>query len=146
MRYHGGVVIYIHESCPFQKIDIQSNYQVVAAKVTIRRRTTATIASMCIPFSKNREEVSQIRNNLPKPCMLLGNFNAHYQMWREQRSTSRVREMERITNINNLNILNNRQSTHVSGSAIDPSYYLKLQQTVYGKYIPQCYSMTIISS
>ena len=88
--------------------------------MTIGHRTTATVASMYIPGSKNidREEVSQIINNLPRPCILLRDFNAHDQMWEEQRTASRGRKTKHIININSLNILNNRQSMHVPGSAI----------------------------
>ena len=45
-RQHGGVALYIHESCPHKEIAIQSEYQVVAARVTIGRRTTITVLDL----------------------------------------------------------------------------------------------------
>ena len=53
---HGGVALYIHESCPHKKIAVQSEYQVVAARVTIGKRTTITVASIYIPGSMEIDE------------------------------------------------------------------------------------------
>ena len=66
-----------------------------------------------------RGELSETKESLPKPCILLGDFNAHNRIWGEQQTIFRTREMEHIINISNLNILNTGQPTHVSGSAID---------------------------
>ena len=119
-RYHGGVIVYIPESCPYQEIAIQSIYQIVAAKVTIGHKTI-TVASLYIPGSVeiDKEELGRVINSLPKPCLVLGDFNAYNQMWGGHSTTRRGKEVEDIVSRNSLNILNTGQPTHESGSAID---------------------------
>ena len=80
---------------------------VSSSKDQMRHRTTVTVSFVYIPGSKeiDRGELSETIRNLSKPCMLLGNFNAHNQSWGDSKQKIRGREMEHIINVSNLNVL-----------------------------------------
>jgi len=122
-RFHGGVVLFIHNECPYTTLDIDSQYQVVAARVSINRIQCVTVASVYIP---GREAISVASMNalldtLPQPRVLLGDFNAHHSVWGAQRTTRRGEVIEQLLSTRNLNILNDGSPTHTSGTSIDLS-------------------------
>ena len=77
--HHGGVVMYIHDSCPYQEIKIDTQYQIVAERVNIGRPYAMTIGNVCIPGSSQLilDEICEIVNSIPKPVIIMGDFNAH---------------------------------------------------------------------
>ena len=54
-RYHRGVATYVHESIPTERLIIESQYQVVAMRVNIRKNLTITLANIYLPGSANFE-------------------------------------------------------------------------------------------
>ena len=122
-RYHGGVAIYIHDTCPFQPIEIQSQFQVVAARVQLPRSCCLTIASIYIPSRNtlNRQDMVNIVNQLPAPFLVLGDVNAHNTIWGGTQIDARGRIIEEFINEYRLNCLNDGSATHVSGTSIDVS-------------------------
>ena len=48
-RFHGGVAIYTHSSCPIEPLAIQSNLQVIATRIQLQHSNFITIASLYIP-------------------------------------------------------------------------------------------------
>ena len=122
-RYHGGVALYVHEECPMEEVEVQSQYQVVAARVGLGNNTLVTIANFYIPGSIDIEDgtLEAIIASLPKPCIILGDFNAHNHLWGDKKTTSRGRKCEQTFQECRLSILNTGAPTHSSGSAIDLS-------------------------
>ena len=72
---HGGVSLYIHSDVPYQEIIINSPLQVVAAVVQTNIRFS--ICNIYCPPSQNIDQslLKQVYDELPKPCMILGDFN-----------------------------------------------------------------------
>ena len=122
-RYHGGVALYIHSSCPYQAITIQSPLQVVAARVQLHGYPVITIASIYIPGRThvNLAELLNIAAQLPRPFFLLGDFNGHNPLWGGTNTDVRGRLLESLLTRKQLVCLNDRRPTHQSGSSIDLS-------------------------
>ena len=124
-RQHGGVAIYIHGDIPFQEINLDTPIQAVA--VTVQLRIKATICNIYSPPSADSltsDNIKALYDQLPKPCILLGDFNAHSQRWGCTSTNQRGRIIEQLIDQTNLVMLNNGAPTHpnlTNDSAIDLS-------------------------
>ena len=120
-RFHGGVAIYIHSSCPHETININSEHQIIAARITLLQNITLTVTSIYLPGRSNitEQSISDIISQLPTPFILLGDFNGHSELWGFPTSDARGRRIRKILADNHLNCLNDGTPTHESGSAID---------------------------
>ena len=124
-RQHGGVAMYIHGDIPYQEINLNTPLQAVAATVTLRVKVT--ICNVYIPPSANSltpGNIKSLYDQLPKPCILLGDFNAHSQRWGCNSTNQRGRTIEQLIDQTNLVMLNNGAPTHpnrINDSAIDLS-------------------------
>ena len=86
------------------------------------------------------DEITKIIKELPKPVLLLGDFNAHNRLWGDNNSTQiRGRQIEEIVARQQMIVLNNGAATHKSGTAIDlplvspelaPDYYWETYETI----------------
>lgn len=122
-RFFGGVALYIHQSCPFKPISIDSPFQLVAAQVHMPGYRRVTIASLYLPprMNFNLTELRQTLDQLPSPVILLGDFNAHHPSWGNTTTNSRGRDIDSLLSLYPLVSLNTGTATHMSGSAIDIS-------------------------
>ena len=111
----------MHESCPYEEIEVNSHYQFVAARVHIGRQNPVTFANLYIagraPLDLN--ELCRITNDLPKPTVILGDINAHGTDWGNRQTDSRGRVIEQYIDREQLNMLNSEAPSHISGTAID---------------------------
>ena len=77
----GGSSILVKSNVPHRQIDINSNLQAVAVNVTLSK--SITICSLYLPphckFSKH--DLENLINQLPRPYLLLGDFNSHSKLW-----------------------------------------------------------------
>ena len=80
-RNHGGVAIYIHQDIPYSEVNLTTDIQAVAA--TIHLKTKFTICNIYSSRSHplTITNLTELFNQLPQPCMLLGDFNAYSLMW-----------------------------------------------------------------
>lgn len=122
-RFHGGVALFIHESCPFQRLTVVSDLQVVAARLQLGTLRCVTVASLYVP---GRAQVSEhdfleIVAQLPSPILLLGDYNGHHPQWGSVSVDARGRILSDFLSASNLSYLNDGRSTHISGSSIDLS-------------------------
>ena len=80
-----------------------------------------TIANVYISGSSQLilDDIWEIVNNIPKPAIILGDFNAHETDWGNRETTNRGRVMEQLMDRQQLNMLNDGTATHISGTAID---------------------------
>ena len=95
-RSHGGVMLIIHESVPMTEINVQTEAQVVEARLDIYGCFTVASAY----FSKSRRFLYEILSNiivqLPQPFLLLGDFNGHHRKWGSDRVCTSGQIVERI--------------------------------------------------
>lgn len=122
-RFHGGVAIYAHTSCPFEPITINSNIQVIAMRIQLHLSYFISVASIYIPGREQVtfEDINDIINQLPSPFLLLGDFNSHSPLWGNTSTDTKGKIIERILHNPLIACLNNGTATHESGTAIDLS-------------------------
>ena len=133
-RASGGVGILIHNSCFQQYIPLNSSLQAVAVQATLHK--PLTICSLYLPPSipVTTHELESLISQLPPPFLLLGDFNAHSQLWGCRNTDGRGLMFEELFSNLDLCLLNSKEPTYLSPatgsvSAIDlsicsPSLYL----------------------
>ena len=116
-RDHCGVMLLIRESTPNQEIELQTDVQVVAARVNMGR--CITVASVYISRAHNftYDNLANLINQLPQPILLLGDFNSYHEMWGSNETDNRGRIIERIIADFQLNVMNNGAPTRIYGGA-----------------------------
>ena len=82
---HGGVAIFVKNFASSYRVDLRTNLQAVAVSVKIHRRVT--VCSLYLPPGQavELEQLQGLIDQLPKPFLLLGDFNAHHPMWYDPR-------------------------------------------------------------
>ena len=139
--FTGGVSLYIHNSILHSPITLQSSLQAVAARVSLKK--TITICSLYLPPRTPviKQELSNLINELPRPFLLLGDFNAHSTLWGSESTSSRGRTVENVCMECDLNILNDGSPTYlhpptgalsqIDLSVCDPSLVLDFEWKVH---------------
>ena len=129
-----GVSILVKGVTPHQHIALKTNLQAVAVNINCHR--PMTICSVYLPQNRSVDvvELRQLVKQLPKPFMLLGDFNGHHTMWGCRDINPRGRIIEDFLSEENLRIFNDDTTTYLhpaSGSATaidlflcDPDLYL----------------------
>lgn len=126
--HSSGVSLGIDRNVPHQFLDVRSPLQCIAARV--EWPTVATFASIYICREDGQAEIERKLDDLiaqlPGPVVLLGDFNAHSQLWGGTHIDHRGRAIEGLLGRHNLIILNDGKHTRVDPrdgrtSAIDLS-------------------------
>lgn len=81
----GGVGLFIKSHISSYQIKLQTTLQAVAASVKIRGRIT--VCSLYLPPGElvTKQELQSLLDQLPKPFIIMGDFNAHHPMWFDTR-------------------------------------------------------------
>ena len=74
-----------------------------------------SICNIYIPpsYSLKTKDLENIISQIPKPFILLGDFNAHNHLWGSSNITSRGRLIENFINHHNLSLLNDGSTTYL---------------------------------
>ena len=134
-----GVALYIHKSILHQNIELQTNLEAVAARITLSK--TITVCSLYLSPSSVilKSQLENLITQLPKPFLLLGDFNGHSQQWGSNAVNSRGKIIEDLIAANDLCLLNTGSPTfcsqkgtltHVDLSISDPSLFLDFEWKV----------------
>lgn len=113
----GGVAIFTKNEVFIQDIPLQTTLEAVAIKVRIN--CTITICNIYLPnsISLNIAELDNILAQLPKPFIILGDFNSHNNLWGSTTADRRGKLIEEwLDNHNDLVILNTGTPTHFNVS------------------------------
>lgn len=113
----GGVMLLIHKSIYSESVSVESNCQVVAARVKLPG-LDLTLCSIYTPIQNFTEhDFQSIVYQLPQPYLVSGDFNAHNQLWG---SSSRNHNGKQIENFflqnDEIFLLNTLQTTPVNFS------------------------------
>ena len=122
-----GVCLYVNKSCLHSPIDLDTPLQALATRVS--GETTLTVCNLYLPPSKpvSRHLLENLIDQLPRPFLLVGDFNAHSPLWGDTRleDSNRGHIIEDFCGDLNLCILNNGEHTYLhhtgSTSAVDLS-------------------------
>jgi len=123
-RVHGGVAVFVHESIPFQQLQLNTDLQSTAIIIQLSRRMT-----VCSLYNSRSHDLSEAALNhllqqLPPPVLLLGDFNSYSTLWGSNTTDARGTIIESFIASNNLMLLNNGCATRIgldSETAIDLS-------------------------
>jgi len=109
----GGSSILIRNDVSHQRIPLQTQLQAVAVRASLSK--IISLCSIYIPpsTSYNLNDLEQIINQLPAPYIILGDFNAHSDLWGNQRSDSAGSIIENLLNSKELCLLNNGSPTYL---------------------------------
>lgn len=106
----GGVSIFVKKSIYSEEVKINTNMEVIAVK--IHNPQTVTLCNIYIPPDLPRDQIklADIILQLPRPFLLVGDFNAHNIIWGSDHTDRRGKFLEDI--FENDTILNTGEPTH----------------------------------
>ncbi|KAI5738982.1 hypothetical protein M8J77_013456 [Diaphorina citri] len=104
----GGVTILIRKNLHFEYLNIQSPLQVVASVIYFYPAYPISICSVYIPndVTPQKEDLLYIINQLPRPFIICGDFNAHSPQWGSTTSNIRGKALEQILTLDDIYLLN----------------------------------------
>lgn len=85
----GGVGLFIRNHISSYEVKLDTPLQAVAVSVKIHKRIT--LCSLYLPPSEvvDKQQIQDLIDQLPKPFILLGDFNAHHPAWFDTRCVDR---------------------------------------------------------
>lgn len=121
-RASGGVTTFIKSNIETQKINITTQYEVVAVTVHIAPQKIS-IVNIYIPNSQllEAESLQILLDQIPQPYIITGDLNAHNILWGSKHTDNRGKIIERLINTNNLVILNTGANTRYNTQTGDSS-------------------------
>ena len=108
----GGSSILVHHTLPHSRIQINTDLQAVACRVELQKNIT--ICSVYIPpnFDFSIQQLQDLFDQLPSPVLLLGDFNAHSELWGNGREDRRGSLLETFISNNSLCLFNDESPTY----------------------------------
>ena len=109
----GGSSILVSNSISHQRVPLHTKLQAVAVRISLA--VTVTVCSIYIPPSQlcTLADLKEIVHQLSAPYILLGDFNAHSDLWGNQRGDSAGAVIENLLNSRNLCLLNDGSPTYL---------------------------------
>lgn len=123
----GGVAIFVKADIHCTEIVLNTNLQAIAIRMNYPKKIT--LCNLYIPPDESitPATLTHLLNQLERPYILVGDFNAHNPLWGSTSYNPKGRTVEDVVNNSDLVLLNNGQNTrfnkHTGGfSAIDLSF------------------------
>ena len=109
----GGTSIFIHNTIPQSQIQLNTHIDAIATTITLSK--TFTLCNIYLPPTSNPSvtDLENLIRQLPKPFLLVGDFNAHSTLWENRNTDSKGRLIEKIIENFNLCILNTGSPTFI---------------------------------
>ena len=131
-RAHGGAAIIMSKSLNYTPLTFNTHLQAITLKVMLDK--PITICSVYLPPRSDISitDIQSLIDELPRPFLLLGDFNADNSFWGDDVLDSVGKIIEDIINANDIVLLNDDSMTYHnmhfnSYSAIDLSIAYALQ-------------------
>ena len=107
----GGVLIAVKSTIPHSHLPLDTNLQAVA--VSFPKGKLKSLCSIYLPPSINIEatHLHEMVTQLPKPTLIVGDFNAHSPLWYDNISDLRGAQIEDLINTEDLIPLNENHPT-----------------------------------
>ncbi|ESO00495.1 hypothetical protein HELRODRAFT_175932 [Helobdella robusta] len=108
----GGITTYINNTITQSEIKINQNLNIIVTKITTNK--TITICNMYLPPNTltRTEEILKILNDLPKPLILIGDFNGHSHLWGNKRTNLQGKCIEEIITQGDIHPINKAYWPH----------------------------------
>ena len=111
---HGGVAIFIKNGVSAVQVDLNTNLQAVAVSVKFHKRIA--VCSLYLPPGQviTKQEMEGLIDQLPRPFLLLGDFNARSKLWYDTNYCQRGKMIEKLIEEGDFFFLDKNQNTHFS--------------------------------
>ena len=108
----GGVAVIVNNSIPHHSIKVETTLQAVAVNVSFNK--TITLCSIYLPPSSpiDIKKPDQLVDQLPKPFILMGDFNSHHTLWGCRNTNDKGLIIEEFITNHDLVLLNDKSSTY----------------------------------
>ena len=112
-RACGGSSILVKQDILHSPINLNTRFQAVAIRLTLHK--TITLCSVYLPptYNFNRQDLEDLISQLPKPFLLVGDFNSHNPLWGDDRLDDRGRRIEDFVASNFLSLMNDGSYTYL---------------------------------
>ncbi|ESO11934.1 hypothetical protein HELRODRAFT_167028 [Helobdella robusta] len=97
-----GTAIYIHHKITQSSHQLKTDHHFIASRVTCNKSFTICNGYIKPNNIMKSEELKQLIQQIPKPFLLVGDFNAHNQLWGSQNSNTQGKELEKTIIENNI--------------------------------------------
>ena len=93
--------------------DLETTLQAFAVNISLNK--TITVCSVYLPPSSpiDMKKLDHLINQLPKPFILMGDFNSHHTLWGCTDINDKGRTIEGFINEHDLVLLNDKTSTYL---------------------------------
>ena len=108
----GGAGLLIRKDVPHRRITLRTTLEAVAAAVFLGKQYT--VCSIYLPPSGviQNNDLSELMEQLPRPVLLLGDFNARDPAWGDYFSNRRATQIQKLVSDFDLGIANTEEYTH----------------------------------
>ena len=107
-----GVALLVSNSVAHSSVVLQTHIEAIAARVTVDNKTY-TFCNIYMSPNKTftRASIEDLFEQLPRPVVLMGDFNAHNPVWGSDLPNHRGELLENIFDLRNLCVLNDGSVT-----------------------------------
>ena len=107
-----GCSIFVKKGIPHEVLELDTELQAVAVKVSLHK--TITVYNAYIPpcFNVAQSDLDNLVNQLPAPFYLLERFDAHSDLWGCSSSNSLGNKVEHLLESSNICLLNDKSPTY----------------------------------
>ena len=136
-----GVSLMIENSIVSSEVVLQTDLEALATRATVGKKTY-TFCNLYLSPSKtySKVRIEHLLDQLPRPAVLMGDFNAHHPLWGSSSSNSRGNDLQEIFSLRNLCVLNDgtktfvhcyhQTATSIDLTVVDPSIVLDFEWSV----------------
>ena len=108
-----GVAVVLHSSLQYTRLPLRTTLEAVAVSINSGRKITVCSIYLSPNANITREELVGIIQQLPRPFLLLGDFNAKHPLWGHRSpANQRGKLLEKIIMEESMAILNDDSPTH----------------------------------
>ena len=109
----GGVAVIVNNSIPHHFVRLETTLQAIAVNISLNK--TITLCSVYLPPSSpiDMTKLDHLINQLPKPFILMGDFNSHHTLWGCTDINDKGRTIEGFISERDLVLLNDKTSTYL---------------------------------
>ena len=106
-----GVAVLVSKEVSHQPLNLRTDLQAIAVKLRLQKNYS--VCSLYLPHSPlNKQQLSNLIDQLEPPFLLLGDMNAHSPMWGSAHENERGKIITELLQEKNIGILNDNSPTH----------------------------------
>ena len=108
-----GVAVIVNNNVPHHSVKLNTTLQAVAVSISLNK--TITLCSIYLPPSSavDIKKLDNLVDQLPKPFILMGDFNSYHTLWGCTNTNDKGRNIEEFVTDHDLVLLNDKSSTYL---------------------------------